>query len=189
MNRRRGMTIMEMMVGLFLLSLVMAGLLQAFITMQSGFGFATSHSGANSDASELATRIAADLRRAALCTAKAGCGGVSMTAVDHAKADDIKIYQTSRGDTVRYFVQNGQVYSDKGAGASVLSANSNLQFAFYQSSSYNSTGLSSFRPEGEECRGIIAVDITATVKRGNVTGSSTTTVRLRNSPQKVGGAF
>jgi hypothetical protein len=182
---RRGATLLEVLVVAVLGSVIMGGLLQAVIGLWNSYGFTTGVAAAQRDATEIASQIAAEVRKAAPCVPKSGCGGTRGLVVTFASSTRIGFYSTPSGSTTQYFSQNGNVYRESGGLTNVMEENAGISLQYYQSSSYNVDGLATFTPTAQSYANVVAVQITATVTRNGVTGSDTALVRLRNGPIKL----
>ena len=191
--KRKGLTLIELMVAIAILGFVAAGFMQMSTSIQRANAFSTAMPTVQEDAIRVVNLIAADVRRAPLCTASSGC--TQDAAVHSGTNSSITVYSNSSG-AQRLFSRSGntfQVVNGTSSPATTILDVTGLEFSYCVNSGlqYNMTSSPDSATwvtslsGSNDLKGLIAVKITATVSRNGLTGSYSTVVRLRNSPKKT----
>lgn len=186
--KRRGYTLLQTLLALFIGGLISAIVFQELTTLYIG-------QQANSDlgASTTQTRSALDTfadhaRNAAACTTS-GAGTVD-SVVDAASANSFTYYADSACTKVRYFLNNGTLSrTDNNVTTVVVRNVTALTFTYYKAATYNtawSTCASPSAPTAAELPFVCGVYMDVTTTSNGVISRFTTTVRLRNAPKKNG---
>ena len=185
---KQGYTIIQLLVGILITTFLLSGLFQVI----NGFGKAqllnTTLPGVQFDAEQMAKYLAADLRKASLCTASdSGCTVDAV--ISGASATGVTVYVRSGGTLQQrtYAISNGNFQKTISGVTTVLATNASLNLTYYTASAYRTSSWSSMGtpPTDTEAKTIIAVEIAATITRNNTAVTYKTIVRLRNSPKKV----
>lgn len=191
--KRSGVTLIELLVACVILGFVGAGFMQLSSSVNKANGFSTTMPNVQEDAIRVVNLIAADVRRAPLCSASSGC--VTDAALHTGTANSLTVYTTSAGAQRTFSLNSGSFQAVNGSSstaATTIPDVNSLSFSYCVNSglSYNMTSspdsatwVSSV--SGSDLKGLIAVRVTATVSRGGLTGNYSTVVRLRNSPKKT----
>jgi len=193
-NRTRGITLTEVMVVGTIGLAVMAGAVQMFISMNTANKFSMNMPQVQSDATEIVKMIAASLREAPLCDATAGCVGTPNAAILTASSTGITIYKTAAGATIQYSLSGGALRKTENSVTTTLypaTVTLNMSYLYSSGGLYSMTSdpnTQSWQNQAVNASdriNLIAARITATVTRNGLTGSYSTTIRLRNSPKKT----
>ena len=196
MNRRfkRGITLTEVMVVGSIGLAVTAGAIQMFISMNSANKFTMNMPQVQSDATDIVKMIAASLREAPLCDTTAGCVGTADAAVLTASSTGITIYKTAAGATIQYSLSGGALRKTENSVTTTLypaTVTLNMSYLYSPGALYsmsqdpNTLSWQNQAVNASDRINLIAARITATVTRNGLTGSYSTTIRLRNSPKKT----
>lgn len=179
------MTLVEMLVGLGVATVVMAALFPSFLNLwrmqQTSFGMP----GVQDDAREAAITVAQALRSATLCTSNDGAGCTLNAAAESASSNGVTVYRRNDDGTLSeivYSTSSGNLTAQSSGPATTLYPNATLALTFYGSATYNSSSLSPYTPTNATLTNLAAVGIVATVARNGLTGTYSTLIRLRNSP-------
>jgi prepilin-type N-terminal cleavage/methylation domain-containing protein len=183
--RRRGMTLVELLMGAVALSVLMVGLLQAVISLFSSFHFALGMNQTVVDAGNTANEIAGAIRRSSVCEPRLGCLSSPGSAILKGTSSSISLFRDSRGDSVTYENKLGQIVWKSGQEESVLADDGALSIRYYRSDRYNASELVEFTPSPATLKNTIAIQLSVTVTGNGVTDTHTTVVRLRNSPANI----
>ena len=193
--RQRGVTYVELMLGLFCSVLMLAALWQLFGADNVANQLIFNGTFATQQAREPLDTLADHLRDAQLCgTPGTNCTGADTVGtsrvISAAAASDITYYSSnsvSTGTPVRYYLSGTSlIRSVGGTNTTVLSNISSLTLTYYVSTSYNNGSLTTTAnpnaPVAAELPDLIAVKITASTTVSGRTSQFSTLVRLRNSP-------
>ena len=185
---RRAYSLFELLAAVAILSVLVTGLATVFMGLNSAQSFALTMPQVQNDAQQMTLKIAAAVRKASLCTSTdSGC--TLNAGVESASSTSLTIYtHDSSGTLVKttYANSGGNVTTSTNGGTpSTLYSNASISFAYYQSSTYHASSLTSFTPDSTTSPQLIGVQITGTVTSGSLTASYSTIVRLRNGPLKV----
>ncbi|RYG24871.1 hypothetical protein EON82_09180 [bacterium] len=185
--RRRGVTLIQLLVGTVLGTVVLGGVLVGFMALWNMQKMGLQMPAVQQDARQLALTIASSLRRATLCTSSdSSC--VVDAAAESASSSGITAYRRNTNGSLSklvYSVSSGNVQVVDAGSTSILAAGGSLTLTFYQAATYHSNSLTTYTPDNTTIKQLIAVGITTSVSRNGLSGSYTTTVRLRNSPKKA----
>ena len=182
--RRRGTTLIELLVGTAVVTVVTGALLQILVSLWRMQSFSVGMSGSQDDARGIALRLADAFRSATLCTTTdSGC--TLNAAIESPSSTGATIYQRNVDGTLSelaYGVSNGNFTLTTGGTTTTFATASTLTLTYYGSSSYYSNGLASYTPTSSTTPSLAAVDIVATTVTNGQTARFETFVRLRNSP-------
>jgi len=203
MRSRRGMTVVEVVVGGTIGVTIMGAMFATISTIYSSESFASTTASVQQNAQEMATTVADGLRDATVCqstdSANSPCtwtGGP----IQNPTASQVTVYnRLSSGAeaNVTYLVSNNtfEIQTTTGSGAGTTTTQSlysgssvTLSLVYYQAASgtTGATSLTPFTPTSATVSSIVGAQVTATIVTngagGQVTGSYTTTVKFRNSP-------
>lgn len=186
--RRRGFTIMQVLIGGLVSLVVVSALFYVLVGFSKVSSTADTMAGTQFDAEAMAQRLAADLRKASLCTSSdSGC--TVDAALSGAGTSGVTVYVRNGGNLEQraYSINNGNFQRAIGERTEVLQTNAALTLTYYRSSTYRTSSWTTFvsPPTDTEAKQVIAVGINATVTRNGVAITYTTTVRLRNSPKRA----
>jgi len=190
--RRRAFTLIELLVYGMILSVMTGSLLAVTISLTKTQQAVTSIPAALADALAATEEVAAYLRRASLCDSSAGCTGTPDSAFVKAESNAVAVFTTTAGANATFTNSNGSlIRTQNGAQATVVGDSVKMSYEYLLSTGLDYTIETS--PElmtwytsvsSSSLPAIIAVRVTATVTRDNVTSVQSTVVRLRNSPKK-----
>ena len=184
--RRRGTTLIEVLVAAILLAIVMAIFLPAMLSawrMQAlSFGMPT----VDNDARGMALKVADALRAATLCTASdSGC--TVDAAAENATATGLTAYRRNDDGTLKKLtlsVVGGSFQMQVDSNAPVtIGTGATIALVYFTGSAYNTTSLNPFTPTNATLKSLAAVGINTSVQNNGLTSSYSTLVRLRNSPR------
>jgi hypothetical protein len=180
------MTLIELLVATAITSIVMAGLLQAVISLFSSFSFAMGLNQTVVEAGDTANQIVAAIRRSAPCDPRSSCTENPGSALAEARSDRVTFYVDSRGRKATYWNNAGQIlFQAPDQGISVVAEDGAFALKYYQASDYNSSDLDEFTPTASTLKRVIAVQVSVSTRSNGVQDSYSTMVRLRNSPFKL----
>ena len=185
--RRRGITLIELLVSTAVGLVLMGGVLVGFTTLWNMQKMGLQMPAIQEDARQLALTLAGSLRRATLCTSSdSGC--VVDAAAESATSSGVTVYYRGTNGSLSklvYAVSGGNAQLTSGGSTSVLASGGSFTLTFYQGATYHSSRLTTFTPDNTTIKQLIAVGITTSVTRNGMSGSYSTLVRLRNSPKKA----
>lgn len=195
---RRGWTAIELMVSLFVTSILliaMYGLYQMQANVQTEAFDVTASA---RDARGPLDTLSDHLRMASMCDSGQGCTGVSNSALDSGSASDLTYYSSASGAKVRYHVSGTTLVRTVGTSNTNALVNvDSLTFTYYvcalnvdgTAPAYNSATLTPTAnpnaPTSAELPSLGAVRITASTSTEGRTLQYSTLVRLRNSPKRT----
>lgn len=183
---RRGTTLIQLLVGVIVVALVMAGFLRAFANAWRMQLTSIAVPGLQRDAKDVAMKIADAARGATLCAATdSGC--TVDAPAENASSSAITLYRRNDDGTMTkrtYAVGAGLFTIQIGsAGAATICNSATLTLNFYGAASYNASTLTPFVPTNSTLKTLAAIGIKASVARNGITESYSTLIRLRNSPK------
>jgi type II secretory pathway pseudopilin PulG len=195
MIRRRGFTLVEVLVYGIILMIASGTVISVMLSLGKTQSEATAYPTAQSQAQDALTSVAAYLRRAPLCDQTLGCSGVLDSAVSKATSNALTIYTSATGGTASFTTSNGALLRAESSGTATIVPDSltmRYQYMLSSERSYTFTAnaeaytwLDSL--SNAEMPSLVAVKITATIVRDGLTSTQSSIVRLRNSPKKTFG--
>ncbi len=183
--KRRGISLMEVLIGLAVTTIAFGGIFTIFVTLDRAQTFSVTMPEVQQKAQQLATTVASALRRATLCTSSdSGCT-INATLQD-TSSTGLTVYTRSSGTLtpVTYEVSSGTFQKISGATTTPIYTDATLDLVYYQSSTYHSGALTEFTPDNTTTPNVIGMKIVATVTSGSHTATYSTVVRLRSGPKK-----
>jgi hypothetical protein len=185
--KRRGFTLLQTLLSLFIGGLISAIVFQQLVTLLVGQQ-ATINMGQSTFQTTSAIDTAADhLRNADSCTV-AGAGTVD-SVIDAGTATSVTYYGDGACTKISYFLTNGTLSRTENNVTKVIVRNvSALNLTYYKAATYNtpwSTTTNPNAPTAAELPYVCGVLIDITTTASGVPTRMTTTVRLRNAPKKV----
>lgn len=183
--RKRGATIIELLIGLILTCIVLYGSAQLMTAGFVAHDRTNDMSAMHRQAREAIDTLADHLRNAQMNTNAAFAVDSSL---HEATPTSVTYYTSSAGDTVTYELKAGALLrTADGATTAVVSGVTNLNFEYFRLTTYNSSwaAIAGTTATTGELPFIGLVKISARITVNGVTGSYETTVRLRNSPRKT----
>jgi|GEM_PF-4817648 len=165
-----------------MVSVVLAGVVQAFISMSTAHAATTRRGLAQSEATTIVDTVAAALRRGAGCAQRKGCPEEDGAVIRAAGPSDLTVYTTGGGETQRFYIENGTFHHVLAGRNPEAVPEAELRLTYYRAAEYHADDLVPFSPAPGEFHQIIAVDVSAAVTRGGIVGAFETTIRLRNGP-------
>jgi Tfp pilus assembly protein PilW len=180
--------LIEAMVVGVIISVLMGGLIQLAFSMNKANQVVTGMPSVQDDAVRIVNVIAADVKNAVLCS---GGSGLADSAVHEAGSSKIGVYRAVDGKRYTFQFTDGKVVRLVDNGTTPdwsVSGVTGFSLKYGTSSTYNVATLPASwatSVTGDTRKQIAAVEITATVMRGGLTGTYTTIVRLRNSPKRA----
>lgn len=181
---RRGFTLVELMVGLIVFAVILAGAFTMFISMWDQQGYAVGFPESQQGAQAIVFTVAQAFQNATLCgTSDSGC--VSGSAIQNASSTACTIYSRNSSGTLvqTTFANNsGSFQMTSGGTTTTISQGATVTFTYYTSSNYNATSLTTFTPSSSNEMNLIGVGISVNVAEGGGNNTYTTYVRLRNGP-------
>ena len=185
--KRRGFTLVEVLVGLVVFGVVMGALFTAFCTMWNAQSLSIGLPESQQNAKQMAMTLASAIRGATYCqSTDSGC--TLDAGIQNATATSCTVYSRNSSGTLvqtTYAVVNGNFQQTVGGTTTVLIPNATLALTYYtgpNSTTYNATSMTSFTPSATTAPDLIAVQIVATVAEGGGSTTYTTLTRLRNGP-------
>jgi hypothetical protein len=194
-RRNRGVTYVELLLGLFCTVLMLAALATLFGADNVANRLVFNDTFAIQQSREPLDTLADHLRDAQVCgTPGTNCAAADVSGtsavISAGASSDITYYSsssTATGTPVRYYLSGTSlIRSVGGTNTTVLSNVSSLTLTYYDSTSYNSGSLTTTAnpnaPVATELWKLAAVKITASTTSNGRTSQFSTLVRLRNSP-------
>ena len=175
---RRAVTLIEVLISGLISAIVLAVFVPQFTSLYAVNNFILQSPPVFSNATDMVNLVARDLRRSAL---------VNNAPITSGAASAVTIYTDTSGDTITYDVSGGYFRKTITGGTAInLFSTATLTLTYYESATYNSSGLAAYAPASlSDFQQLVAVKILGTVTRNAYVGSYTTLVRLRNSPVKA----
>jgi hypothetical protein len=191
LRRNSGVTVIEMMITGVVMSIILVGILGAFSGIAQTNLMVNNLPPVHSDAMEIVNKVAAEVRKAPLCTATSGC--TTDSAVHTAGANSLTIYRDAAGSQRTFRVNSGTFEMLNGNTVAWTSPNvTSLTFRYMTNTGLTYNTSTNFDAANwgttvstADLKGVTAIRITATTVRNGMTASYTSTVRLRNSPKKT----
>jgi prepilin-type N-terminal cleavage/methylation domain-containing protein len=182
--RKRGYTLVELLVGLIVFAIVMAGIFVAFQSLWDSQNIAIGLSSSQAGAEQVEYKLSEMFQAATNCLATdSGC--VQGTPVQNASSTGCTVYtRNSSGTLVQtVFATSGTTFQMTTAGTTtVLATNVVVTLTYYTSTTYNATAMTTYTPTSSTAANLIAVGISVVDTQGGGNTSYTTLVRLRNGP-------
>ena len=182
--RRRGFTLVELLTGLVVFGVVLAGIFVAFVSMWNNQGISIGMPASQQGAEQIVYKLGKAFRGAATClSTDTGC--TLGSGIQNATSTGCTIYSRNSSGTLvqtTYALVNGAFQMTTGGTTTVLSSNATVTLTYYTSSTYNSTALTTYTPSSTTVANLIAVQIVANVAENGGNNTYTTFVRLRNGP-------
>ncbi|MDX2064317.1 MAG: prepilin-type N-terminal cleavage/methylation domain-containing protein [Fimbriimonadaceae bacterium] len=191
MRRNAGVTVIEMMITGVVMSIILVGILGAFSGIAQTNAMVNNLPPVHSDAMEIVNKVAAEVRKAPLCTATSGC--TTDSAIHTANANSLTIYRDAAGSQRTFRLNNGTfeilnattvVWSSPNVTSLTFQYLTNSGLTYNMTSSFDASSWGT-TVSSTNLKGMTAIRITATTVRNGMTASYTSTVRLRNSPKKT----
>lgn len=182
------MTLIEMLTATLAVSVIMAGLLQAFVSMWQAQTFATRMPQVQQDARQMALTLAGALRRATLCTSADSASGCTIdAAVENTSGSGVTVYKRVSGTLTKltYAISGANFQLTSGGTTNTLYSDAAVGLTYYSSNSYRATNFTAYVPDSTTTKNLVSVGIQTSVTRNGITGTYFTLVRLRNSPKKL----
>jgi|GEM_PF-5557183 len=188
MNRRRGWTAIEAIVGLLCTAVLLTALYSLLGALNVVQTVTADMTASTRDARNALDTMADHLRTSQLCTASGG-SLVTNASIGSGATNDVTYYSDSSGTTVRYFLSGTNLQRTAGGTTTTALTNvTSLSYTYYTSSTYNSTSLTatanSHAPTAAELPQLAAIGITASTTTDGRTVQYSSIVRLRNSPKR-----
>ena len=183
--RRRGSVLVQLLVGTVIMVIVMGALLQTLVSLWRMQSFSTGMPGTQDDARGIALRVGDALRGATLCTSTDSSCTLD-AAVENPTASSVTVYRRDdSGNLVEYAygVSNGNFTLTSKGNTTTFATGATLTLTYYSSSSYYSSGFTSYTPTASTATNLVAVGIVATTTSNGLSARFETLVRLRNSPK------
>lgn len=182
--RKRGYTLVELMVSLIIFGVLLAGAFTAFIAMWQNQGTSVGLPASQQGAEEIAYKLAESFRGAAVCqSTDSGC--VVGSSIQNASSTGCAIYSRNSSGTLvqtTFSTVSGSFEMTTGSTSMVLATNATVTLTYYTSSAYNATALTTFTPSSTTEQNLIAVQIAVNVQQSGGNNTYTTFVRLENGP-------
>lgn len=167
---------MELLLAALISTVLLLVAIPAFTSIYQASSFCMYSPPVQESATAMVGLIARDLRMAPTVN------GAEITA---ATATSITIYTGSSGTTETYSVSNSNFQITAGGHTTTIASNAVMNIVYFKSSSYNSSGLTSYVPKTlADFQSLVAVKIAGKVANNGYAGTYTTMVRLRNTPSK-----
>jgi type II secretory pathway pseudopilin PulG len=185
--KRRGITLLEILASVALLTIVLSGLFTIFVSISGVQKFTSTMPGVQDYAQKMTLDVAAALRKATLATA-ADTSCTLNAAVESASSTAVTVYSGANGSITKTAYANSGANVNKGG--VLWYSNASLAFTYYQSStaSYHlasGSGLTAYTPSASTTKNLVAVKVAGTYTSGGLTATYSTIVRLRNSPLRT----
>jgi len=181
---RRGFTMIELLTGLIVFSVVMAGIFIAFVEMWKAQGRSIGLPASQQGAEQIVYKLANSFRSSANCLATdTGC--VLNSDVQDATSTGCTIYSRNSSGAIvsTVFATSGTNFTmTTGGNTMVLASGATVTLTYYTSAAYNSTALTTYTPTNSTVASLIGVMIVANVSQSGGNTTYTTFVRLRNGP-------
>jgi len=183
--KARGVVLFELLVGALIALLLGSVLLQVFASTFTARSAITGQNVAATSSRQPLDWLADHLRNAWLYN-----NGTEYKVFSAATGNDLSYYINNNGDSIRYYLSNGELRRVEGGNTTVEALNiTSLTFTYYKSAEYNSaaaiTTADSHAPTAAELPLLSAVHIAATMNVDGFQSYYETLVRLRNSPRKL----
>lgn len=187
MNRRSGVTLIELLVGIVItlfLGSVFWGLLTVSYAVNSNV---IGENLVSAEARKAVEIIASHLTNAQLNTS--AVNGTLNSAIHAASETSVTYYADATGtDTVRYRLNGTNLQRTDGGGDTVVAQDiQSISLNYFKASAYNSAWAPTktpTAPEAAELPELVGVQIKVVVTRDGYSADYTSVVRLRNSPKK-----
>jgi len=187
--RRRGFTLMELLVGVIVTGVVMSALLTAFVTMWKAQASSVNMPVTQEEAQQMATTMATAFRSAVVCgSSDSGC--TTGATVANCTSNSCTIYSRNSSGTLvqtTYAISGGNFQETVNGVTTTVYSNASLALTYYTSTSQYATALTSYTPTSSTTSNLIAVQIVATIAQDATSSSTytegntyTTFVRLMN---------
>jgi prepilin-type N-terminal cleavage/methylation domain-containing protein len=183
--KNRAFTLVETLAGIVVIAVVLAGLMQAFVSLWKSQNEAVGMSSAQTQAQQIAISVANAFRGAIQCTANdTGCT-VGAT-VESPTSTSCTIYSRNSSGTLvetNYGVTGGNYQLAVNGGTPItVYTGATLALTYYTSTTYYSTSMTTYTPTASTTANLVAVGIVASVTQNNITKTYSTLVRIRNHP-------
>lgn len=183
--KARGIVLFELLIGALIALLLGSVLLQVFSSTFTARSVITGQNVAATTSRQPLDWLADHLRNAWLYN-----NGTEYKVLAAATASDLTYYINNNGDSIRYYLTNGELRRVAAGSETVEARNiTSLTFTYYKSAEYNSattiTTVDSHVPTAAELPLLSAVHIAATMTVDGFQSYYETLVRLRNSPRKL----
>ncbi len=195
MRRSKAFTLVEVLIYGIILVVAGSAVIGLMISLRKTQVQITGGPTAHAHAQDAVAAVAAFVRRAPLCLTTAGCSGVINSAFKSASSDSLSVYTSSAGTTATFTNENGALNRAQGTSKVAIIPNSlTIKFEYLLSPEYTYTMAASTdslkwlnEVPAESLQSVVAVRITATISRDDLSSVQSSIVRLRNSPKKVFG--
>jgi prepilin-type N-terminal cleavage/methylation domain-containing protein len=181
---RRGYTLMELLVGMIIFLIVMAGIFTAYNSMWSSQSTAIALSSSQIGAEQVEFVLAQAFQSATNClSTDTGC--VQGTPVQNATSNGCTVYTRDTNgnlDQTTYATSGSKFQQTINGVTTPLSSSAAVSLTYYSSSTYNTNALTAYTPTSSTAANLIAVQITVTDTTSGGNTSYSTFVRLRNGP-------
>ncbi len=184
--KRRGASLVEVLVTLIVIGLVMSMLLQAFISLWKSQNAAVGMSSTQQRAQQIVTTVSNAFRSAVQCTSTdTGC--IVNSTIEAPTASSCTVYSRNSSNTLvetTYSLSGANFQNQIGTGTpvTVYSNVSTFALTYYSSTTYYSNALTAYTPTSSTDQDLVAVKIDVTVTMNGQAASYETIVRIRNHP-------
>lgn len=186
-NRRAGVTLVELMVGI-VITLFLGSVFWGIMTISYSVNYnVVGKNMVSADARRAVELLASHLTNAQLN--KSTSTGVLNSAIHAAAATDITYYTDATGaDTVRYRLSGTNLLRTDSGGDSVAATHiQSISLKYFKATAYNSAWVPTtdpVAPTAAELVQLAGIEVKVTVTRDGYSADYTSMVRLRNSPKK-----
>ncbi len=174
----------EILTGLIVFAIIMAGILVAFLQMWKAQGRSVGLPASQQWAEQIAYKLANSIRGAANCSATdTGC--VLNSSMQDCSSNGCTIYSRDSSGTLvqTVFATSGNNFQMTTGGSTVvLASGATVTLTYYTSSAYYANSLATFTPTNSTISTLIAVQISVNVSISGGNTTYNTFVRLRNNP-------
>jgi len=182
--KQRGYTLIELLVGLIIFAIAMAGIFVAFTSLWDSQKVALGLSSSQQGAEQVEYKLSEAFQAATNClVTDSGC--VQGTPVQNATSTGCTLYSRNSSGTLvqTAYTTSGTTFQMTTSGVTtVLATNCAVTLTYYSSTTYNSTALTSYTPSSSTAANLIAVGISVVDTQSGGNTAYTTFVRLRNGP-------
>jgi type II secretory pathway pseudopilin PulG len=193
MRRNRGFTLVELLIYGTILAIASGSILSILITLRKTQTQVTTQPTVQAQAQDALSAVAAFVRRAPICTKFLGCTENVDSAFRSASATSLSVYTSAAGASATFSTVNGALMRTQGTtSVAIVPSDVTMRYQYVLSPSLDYTMNASSDAyvwldtvPATSLPAIVAVKITATVTRDDVSSIQSSIVRLRNSPKKV----
>jgi len=182
--KKRGYTLVELLVGLIIFAIAMGGIFVAFSSLWDSQGIAMGLSSSQMGAEQVEFKLAESFQAATNClVTDSGC--TQGTPVQNATSTGCTVYMRNSSGTLvpTTFAMSGTNFQMTTSGTTtVLATSVVVTLTYYSSTTYNSNSLTAYTPTSTTAANLIAVGISVVDTQSGGHTAYTTFVRLRNGP-------